>query len=393
MEKIENLAAGLCRVELTGADTARLINRLAGAGIGFWGAESVDALTVRISVKLRELKKVEAIAKRCQCEAKLLGKSGAPVLKRRLRHRLALIICAALFTLCVFISSFFVWDIEVRGNERVSTGALLRSLEECGVKIGAFWPSFTGDLIRNEMLLKLPELRWLAVNVDSSRAYVIVRERVDKPALINDTAPHDVIARQTGIIESVSCLQGVALVKKGDAVAAGETLVSGIFSSELTEDRYVHAQASVMARTYYELTAKAPLSAAEKEHTGARRTRFAVIFCGKRLNFYISSSKMGAGCDKIIREYPFAVRGVFTLPVTLVRESVSEYNIVLRERPVEDVRAELEAELLEELERRLGSKGELTSRNFTDNISGGALTVTLRAECLEDIAEERPISP
>ena len=50
--------------------------------------------------------------------------------------------------------------------------------------------------------------------------------------------------------------------------------------------------------------------------------------------------------------------------------------------------AEREAELTERLEAGLDGRGEVLSQSFSARESGGALYVTLRAECLEDIAAE-----
>ena len=48
----------------------------------------------------------------------------------------------------------------------------------------------------------------------------------------------------------------------------------------------------------------------------------------------------------------------------------------------------LEAELTERLQAELDGRGEVLSQSFSARESGGALYVTLRAECLEDIAAE-----
>ena len=48
----------------------------------------------------------------------------------------------------------------------------------------------------------------------------------------------------------------------------------------------------------------------------------------------------------------------------------------------------MEAELTERLQAELDGRGEVLSQSFSARESGGALYVTLRAECLEDIAAE-----
>ena len=68
----------------------------------------------------------------------------------------------------LLLSSLFIWEINVEGNEKLTTGEILRALEECGVKTGTFWPGLDTDEIRCRMLLRLPELGWMTVNVHGS---------------------------------------------------------------------------------------------------------------------------------------------------------------------------------------------------------------------------------
>ena len=50
----------------------------------------------------------------------------------------------------------------------------------------------------------------------------------------------------------------------------------------------------------------------------------------------------------------------------------------------------LEEQLLKQLEVLIGEDGEVESTRFAARISDGRLEVTLTAQCLEEIGEERP---
>ncbi len=180
---------GSVRAEVSGAAPQRLLNAMSEAGIDFWDAAPGDAFTIRLGLYSRDLREVRALAPRCQCEIKLLRESGAPVVRRRLRRRAALLVTAAACFVLLAASSLFVWDISVEGNENVPTGEILRALAACGVEPGAFWPGWSSDEIRNSVILDIPELAWLGVSVDSSRALIRVRERTAAPELIDADGP------------------------------------------------------------------------------------------------------------------------------------------------------------------------------------------------------------
>ena len=76
------------------------------------------------------------------------------------------------------------------------------------------------------------------------------------------------------------------------------------------------------------------------------------------------------------------------MPVSLVREEILEYDIVTRSADTAALQQRLETQLASELERQLDGRGEALSQSFSAAESGGLLYVTLRAECLEDIAAE-----
>ena len=50
----------------------------------------------------------------------------------------------------------------------------------------------------------------------------------------------------------------------------------------------------------------------------------------------------------------------------------------------------LEEQLLEQLNVLIGEDGTVESTQFAARVSGGRLEVTLTAQCLEEIGEERP---
>lgn len=387
--RLSEILRGSVRAEVSGAAPQRLLNAMSEADMPFWDAVPQDAFTIRLGLYSRDLRDAKALASRCQCELKLLRESGAPVVKRRLRRRVALLVTAVSCFALLAASSLFAWDIRVEGNEQVSTGEILRALAGCGVEPGAFWPGWSSDEIRNSVILDIPELAWLGVSVDSSRAVIRVRERTEAPELVNSEGMGSVTARTTGIIDSMRVYQGAPLVTVGDAVVAGETLVSGEMPSEVGDTRYVRASAEIMARTWYEMSASAPLEYSGLEQSDCR-TRWALVIGDKRINFYLGSSQTPTGCGKIITEYPLAWEGVFTLPVTLVREQTLEYDSAAAAEDEEELSGRLEAVLRSTLERELSGRGEILDAQFTSSASDGRLVVTMRAECMEDIAEFTP---
>lgn len=393
MERLVRYFRGYVRAAVRGVHPERVLNACAEAGIPVREAEPAEDYLLRITVPERHFKRVQALAERCQCTAEPEKRGGAPKLLRRVRrHRLLL----ALLALCVaaaLASSLFVWDVQVTGNETVSTGTILRELEAYGVKPGSYWPHFSNDLIRNHMILKIPELQWLAVQIRGSCAEVVVREKTPKPEVVDNDEPVSLYAGASGFILSMEVLGGEARVAPGDLVTEGELLVSGAVRDLGGGVRGAHALGSIRARTLYELTAEQPLTRTVKTQSGRAKNRWALVAGKKRINFYQSSGISDAECDKINFKYAFSIPGVFTLPVSLVHEQVQPYETQEIPVPPEEARAALEQALTQQLQARIGADGEIVSAAFTATERDGALIVTLRAECEQEIGVSRAISP
>ena len=172
-----NRAVGTVEYDLRGAAPAGFLNRCAAAGVPVLRAEPVGEDTLLLTLRQRDRKRAEQIALRACCELTLLRSQGGRDLFRRLLRRWLPALLLLIFFVGLVWSKLFVWEIQVTGNETVSSARILNALAECGVEPGSFWPAYTCDTLRSQLLLKVPELAWATVQIYGSRAEVVVRER------------------------------------------------------------------------------------------------------------------------------------------------------------------------------------------------------------------------
>ncbi len=358
------------------------LNRCAAEGIELRNVRAEDLFTCVFSLRPEDASQAEKLAYRCGGEWERLNESGLPRLRRRVRRRAVLCAGAALLFVALCAASLFVWDIRVTENDSaVPDAEILRVLAEQGVGVGSFTPAFRAERIRTAALCALPELSFLAVNVRAGRAEVTARAAVEPPEIFDPGLSRDVSAARPGVVASVSALAGEARIRRGDAVTAGRVLIAGTSAEP-------HARGRVRAYTYYELTASAPLCYFEKTYDRGVMRRHALVLGDRRINFYPGSGILPPECDKMTKETALAVKNVVSLPVKWVTETVRPFSLTEREADPAMLRADLESALLTRLERELGEDGEILRTFFTADESGGAVRLTLRAECLERIDTE-----
>lgn len=181
-------------------------------------------------------------------------------------------------------------------------------------------------------------------------------------------------------------LEGKQLVYAGDTVVKGDILVSALMDSETGDDRYVRAMAIVEADTWYEISAQTPLYE-ERKVEKQERTAIFRSHREKRINFYSDSRNDSISCDKINKLRYISLGKAFVLPIGFASQRTAEYETETTQIDVNEAAERLKSTLIKELERRTDG-GEIISVNFSVLQDEALLTVTLRAQCRENIAKE-----
>ncbi len=390
MRELVNRLRGQVCVRVSCAFPERILNLCGVHELAFWNLEWEDETAFSCWMSRRDWHRLRRAAGRVECELTVTERTGAPYFLFRFRRRQTLLAGLIFCGLGLLLGSFFIWDFAVEGNERVPTETILRALEQNGVRRGTFGLALDGEDLRNHVLLEIPELSWIAVNVSGCRANVQVRERIPVPQLVNERDPANVVARRAGLVLSIQAMDGVACVMKGSTVAEGQLLISGVEDTGTFGARLLAGMGKVRARTWYTLTARVPLTAAEKVYTGRERTAISLIFGTERVKFF-SNSSIGTGkYDKITTRTPLRVLG-FSLPVTVVREQYRFYETTAGERRPESVQEETGRALEEYLRSIVEPYGKVKSTLCSSRQKNGVLTVTLTAECEEEIGMQIPI--
>lgn len=392
MQTIINWLRGSQRLEVSGPFPERFLNICAANGVGFWGVEWVDGHTLRLWMTRRDARRARELAERSFCALEPVERSGVPFFLARFRRRYALLAGLACSLLAVCVLSQFVLVIEVSGNETISEQVILEELKELGLGVGTYGPAVNSRQLSQELLLRLDGLSFFSVNLHGVRAEVIVREERPAPEVVDTSVPADVVAGVDGLLTHVWPENGAALAAAGDTVAAGDVLISGTVThtragepEEIVSSRETRAMGQVWARTWRTLSASAPLTAEGKSYTGRTAARFSLRLGTLRWNFYRNAGISYEEYDKITTSSPLVLPGGLELPAALVREEYAEYEPVTLELDGEAEQARLKEALTAELEELIGPGGEVLSASFSSELTDGVLTVTLRAECEEQI--------
>jgi similar to stage IV sporulation protein len=218
---------------------------------------------------------------------------------------------------------------------------------------------------------------------------VHVRER-EEPPTQTEKAPANLVAKKDGFVVSYTVKEGQPMVSAGQAVRAGELLVSGVVLHRGGSLSVVCAEGAVYARTTCSATVEIPLVQTVEEDAGRVVYDRALKIFGWEINFFKSTGNIDIECDTITENrqvsLPFGIR----LPIwQSVTYTVARRTQEQTHTPAEAVRlatSMAQARVREEM----GDAQVLTASTVVTQTANG-YAVTYTVECLMDIATSREI--
>lgn len=312
-------------MELVCADPAKAMNVIQNAGLSLENVEFIDDLCIRFMVSSSACRKLTALARRKGWQVRLLQRQGFFWKLQRLRNRPVLIIGVLLLLILNLLLPGRILFVQVEGNSAVPTNLILEAAAKQGVCLGASGRELRSEQIKNAMLEEIEQLQWLGVNTKGCVAVISVRERQQKPTDELLSPVIHMIAKVDGIVQSVTVTQGTAMCKPGDAVTAGQKLISGYTDLGICIQG-TQAKGEVYALTQRKITAISPSVYDLRGEKQGQTVKFALLIGKKRINFYKYSGILDTRCARIYSVWYVTLPGGFQLPLGIIKEVWLDYE-------------------------------------------------------------------
>ena len=168
----------------------------------------------------------------------------------------------------LIVTSKFVWNIRVEGNNKINQSEIVSMLEQKGLKVGTLKSRVNSQEIINEIRLERADIAWIGISIEGTNAIVKIVEAEAKPEIINEEDYCNIIATKDAQIVKISAQNGIPVVKQDDVVTKGDILIAGWIDGKYTGTRYVHAEGEVKAKVWYTEKEKVALNQVIEEKTG-----------------------------------------------------------------------------------------------------------------------------
>lgn len=335
---------------------------------------------------IKTYKRLHKIAFSHGGKVKITKRKGLPFLLSPLNNRWGLFAGAVFFVFFISFMGSFVWNITVTGNNRVTEVKIVDYLAQNGFSVGTRWDSVDKEQLEISIMAYFEDVAWISINKIGSTASIEMDETVNKPEMTEQNVAN-VRAARDGVIVRLTVNSGWAEVKEGEAVIAGDLLISGIRESEVdNKNHYAHAKGSVLAQVESTVTLSVSRRQTEKSYTYDKEYKTLYLF-GLEIPLYLEKDE-GTADESTEKEY--LVLNAYRLPVGIITDKAKYYDsqtVLLSD-------GELEALARVELEKRKNEEigdTELLSENITVQMNEDDCAITGEYSYITDIGEETEI--
>ncbi len=386
---------GYVIIKVKGGKVEELLNRAARNGISLWDCRQIAPGFYVASLRIRSFRRLRHLVRQLGLDIRIVRRVGLPFLIQRALGRPGFLLGVAAFAVLVYLLSGFIWFVDVQGYESLDPQHVLQQATEAGLKPGVRKDTLILTDIEHHLMSTIPGLAWVGVTLEGTRASVEVVEKV----IVNkdESAPGDVVASKSGLIEQIIPMVGIPLVREGDTVMAGQVLISGrphYFDETgaarfAAEGLYQRAEGIVKARVWYEAKVDVPLTQVEEVPTGQKFRAFRITIGDRQVRLGRKPPQQGVWIEQE-KEIPI-VWGQTQFPVQVTEIEYFEVErreyTLDRDEAAEVGIAEAEAALKQQVPEGVPLKFLPVEIEDMDSSEGQRLQVLLVGETVENIAQ------
>ena len=383
--------AGYVTVNIEGFFIERFLNICRNKNIVLQDLRRENNTYIKVKILKSDFKEIRHIAKTTKCKVKIEKKSGIPFFVNKYRKRKIFAVAVLVIAIFIFILTKFIWNIEVYGNENISTEEITNLVKDYGIEIGKLKFNINTDKISNSIRLNREDLSWIGIKIQGTNVIITVEEAIKAPEIIDKNEMCNIVAKKDAIISKIVVQSGTARVAVGDEVKKGDLLVEGIMEGELLGPREVHAEANIYGKNIFEKEKKEEFIQNMKVETGKKEEKNEICINKFKINFNKGVSKF-KNYDTISSNQKVKFFSNFYLPIeikkTIYKEITNEVKTYSEEELKEKIKKELEEEM--ELEYEI-SKYNQKNVKVTDysNLDANGLKLKLVYEVQEEIGEKQ----
>lgn len=252
--KLMSLLRGYVVIRLKAANCEKILNLLRKNGIRMWDVEKKES-EVKLKISYEDYKKYKHIIEKTKMET--VNKKGLAFKLRTLKVRKGFVAGLLILLACLYIFSSLVWRVEVIGTDGVTAGNIVKALEQNNITMPAAHSSIRPEKIETILYNSFDEFKFVEVYIEGSNLIIFIKEKKPEKAEIKSNEPSSIVSAKNAIVNKIIAKSGQPVVKEGDVVYEGQTLIMGMVKNKNSEEfMMVPSEGIIYGKTYYNFELK-----------------------------------------------------------------------------------------------------------------------------------------
>ena len=382
------LILGYIRIEVEGYYVERFINICTNKKILIWNLKREKGVKLYLNIGINDFKNIVEIAKKTNCKVKILKKRGMPFLLNRYKKRKIFCILFIIILMLIYISSRYVWNIEIKVENNLEIENISQDLETAGLKKGILKKKIDTVQIINNLKIERDDIAWVGIDIKGTNVEVSLVKADEAPEIIDKSEYCNIVATKAGIITSIVTQNGTALVNVGDTVQKGDILIAGYMEGKYTDTRYLHALGEVEAKVSYEKSKEKTFNEDIYNNTGKTENKYIISLGNKEIKLYKSFSEFELYKSEETKKN-LKIAKDFYLPITITKIKNYEQTKEKKTYSIEEVINNAIKEMEPDIESKIPNKENIVNKNVVTEQRENSVNVTLIYEVVESIGESQ----
>ena len=385
---ILRMILGYVRIQIEGYYVERFINICTNRKLLIWNLKRKNIVQLCLNIGIKDFKKLSDIARRTNCKIRIINKKGIPFLLYKYKKRKIFAIFLLIIVIMIFISSMYVWNIDIYIQDNESIENIAEDLQKLGLKQGIKKNKIDTNKIINDIRLNRSDIAWIGIDIEGTNVRVKIVKSKNQPEIISNKDYCDIIAKKSGIISKITAQNGTSVVNVGDTVNKGDILIKGIMEGKYTEPRQVHSLGIVEAEIIYSKTKEICFEQEIYNKTGKKENKYEMNYKDKRIKLYKNNSKYEFYSTEV-NQKKLKILKNFYLPISITKITNLEQTKEVKRYSLEEAIEIATKDLTIDIENELSNKERIIDKNIKTIQKEDSVIVTLTYKVLEEIGEEK----
>ena len=386
-----NYILGYVNIKIEGFYIERFINICKSKNILLWNMKREKLSILYANIGINDFKIIKSIAKTSGCNIKLNKKMGLPFIFNRYKKRKMFFILLLFVLVVLLISSNYIWNIEVIGDNTIDKNEIIKELKNKGLSVGMAKNKIDVKSVINDLRMERKDIAWIGIDIKGTNAIVEIVETEKKPEIVKSDEYCNIISEKSGVITKINVSNGTAKVKVGDIVKKGDILVEGKLEGKYTDPIYVHATAEIEIKTWYSIRKNFEYTQVIEQRTGKTETKYSIKINNLKINLYKLLSKF-ENYDTINENKKLSLFSNFYLPIEIVKIENYEKENKTVEYSKDELKKKSINELEEELNKQINDEEKILDKYVNYKENDGYIDIELVYEVLESVGTKEKIN-